>query len=262
MERIIIENKKAEKTQVVEFIGTPGVGKSTLYKKLREINDPLQKWTYLDVILRPTPPVFNFLSWTNYYLRKMFNKNPQTSIQVVKGINYIQQHERLAQFIWDHLSNPNFPANQDLGQRYRSAFYLFRDFCRYQTIYELDHKISCIIDEGLLQKSYLIHNDPNKINSLLDEYLSIVPLPQSIFYVYIDSIPIIVQRIKNRHKTLISHKGQNHNDLYTDIQRWQTLMELIVKKIKNFGVKVFPIDGEQPVSKNINQILDILKKDL
>ncbi|MDN3671150.1 hypothetical protein QWY93_17695 [Echinicola jeungdonensis] len=262
MEKLNLENIKAEKTQTIEFIGAPGVGKSTLYKKLRGIKPPLQKWTYIDAVLKPAPPFFKFLDWSNYQLRKLLKKKHHQSVNSIKGIKYIQKHKELAQFIWEHLSDSSFPANQILGQRYRSAFYLFRDFSRYQTISEVSQSTYCIIDEGLLQRSYLLNNDPVKVNALLEEYLSLVPLPQAVFYVYIDSTPLILQRLKGRHKTLIGHIGLNNDDLFEDIQRWQMLMKLIVENIKRQGVKVFPINGENPVAENLKRILEILNKEL
>lgn len=149
---------------------------------------------------------------------------------------------------------PIFQPIFDISFRFRAIFYLYRDFCKHQAIQDAATDKLCILDEGLLQKSFLIHEDVKIIQDLLDEYLALLPLPRAIFWVDIANVEEIVKRIKNRQKIIASHIGEDDKGLFELSMRWRRLIELIAEKLQRYEVKVFELDGEMTLDENVEVI--------
>lgn len=131
---------------------------------------------------------------------------------------------------------------------------MYRDFCKHQAIQDAATDKLCILDEGLLQKSFLIHEDVKIIQDLLDEYLALLPLPRAIFWVDIANVGEIVKRIKNRQKIIASHIGEDDKGLFELSMRWRRLIELIAEKLQKYEVKIFELDGEMTLDENVEVI--------
>ena len=84
------------------------------------------------------------------------NRGPRT-IPVQFGLEYIENNKSLVEFLWNHLSGTAFYNEEDIGHRYRSVFFLFRDFCQYQAIWNARSTKPCIIDEGMVRGPRFIH---------------------------------------------------------------------------------------------------------
>jgi len=249
-------NKRAN---IVEFIGAPGVGKSSVYKALCRSWDSKQNWVHQNILLYSQKKTsYPLLSWINYKIRSFLKINFQHSLPVNGGVQYVQDHESLAKFYWDHLSNPEFTSNEDMGLRFRSAFFLFRDFCKYQAIHDNANGKVCVIDEGVLQKSFLIHEDVLMTQSLLDEYFSLCELPKAVFWVHVESLEIILERLTNRHKYIASHVGKNEESLMEETKKWAKLIKLIADQLEKQGVKVYQLDGTLPIKNNVEKVKEIL----
>ena len=251
----------------IEFIGPPGVGKSSIYKRLCKKWHPNQHWTYPEALLGgQKPPIARLRNWIEFSARQILHKKIHYTFPESGGLHYIQEKEELANFYWKHFHNYDFPANKDISFRFRAIFYLYRDFCKHQAIQNAATDKLCILDEGFLQKSFLIHEDVEVMQNFLDEYLALLPLPRAIFWVDIDDVEVISNRIRHRQKIVASHIGKDNKDLIKDAIRWQQLAKIIAGKMDNYRVRVFKINGEMPIEDNVvriqKTIFDFWSRDL
>jgi len=250
-------------SNIIEFIGPPGIGKSTIYKSLCKKWNAQANWTHEDrLLLTKKPPVSNTKVWLEYQVKKIIKKNGSNNIQVDYGLRFAERNKALAQFLWDHLSCSNTYGTEEIGKKLRSAYFLFRDFCRYQAIWDINSDKPCLIEEGLLVKSFLILPDEHAMTNLIEEYVPLLVLPRAVFYINTMNIDLIVDRLLTRKKIIASHKGKDRNSLLADIQKWQFLYKLIIKKLEQFKVPVYCIDGLRPVEENVILINDLLSKQL
>lgn len=245
--------------KIIEVIGPPGVGKSTIFQALCREWQPHFNWIYQDVLLSPEKPAVNqFGQWLKYHGYQLLGKKSAKSIPVEYGTRFADENKELAKFYWDYLSNSGLPHNGQAAHRFRSAYFLFSDFCRYQAIRETTCNKPCIIDEGFLQKSFLIHTDHHKMRQLIDHYLTLVPLPYALLYINTAQKNIISQRLRNRKKIHISHIGKDDAALMKETEKWQYLFNTILEKIETRNVLIYLIDGEQPVANNVALIKGFL----
>lgn len=250
------------KSKVIEIIGPPGVGKSTIYQSLCRKWETGSQWVYPEMLLTNRPPLFPVRKWMIYRMRLLLRKKMVRTIPVDYGLRFDEQRQQLANFCWKHLSDTSIYGDGEANKRFRSAYFLFSAFCLYQAIIEKETEIPCIIEEGFLQKSFFIRDnetDEQHSNTLLNEYLGLVPLPYAIIYVDTPDTNEVVKRLRGRSKVIASHFGKDDEALYRDIEQWRRVQDNILERMETAGVSIIRINGMQPVKDNVTRILKMLK---
>jgi len=247
------------KTKIIEIIGPPGIGKSTFYQALCKSWSTRSNWVYQNKLLAPSKPkLAEFNAWLRYEARTFLHKNETKDIPVDYGLRFVDRHKELAQFFWDRLSGIQLCMGEEIDKCFRSAYFLFKDFCRYQAIAESSCSKPCMIDEGFLQKSFLIHNDEKFMTDIVNEYILLLPLPYSVIYINTTDVNIIVERICNRKKIIASHFGKDATALIANTEKWQQLFKIIIEKLRLNNIPVYCIDGEKPIEENVRFINAVL----
>jgi hypothetical protein len=246
--------------KIIEITGPPGVGKSTIYQSLCRTWKPASPWVYPDVVFTAKPPFRATRKWMMYQLRMLLGKKLTKSIPVDYGLRFASRQHELAQFCWDVLSDTGSDDAQQIAKRFRSAYFLFTTFCRYQAITEKNLSKPCVIEEGLLQKSFFIYDDEQRTLELLEKYISLIPLPYAIVYINTPDIPEIVSRLRGRNKIIASHLHKDDAALERDIQKWQHAFDEMLGRLQRAGVAIIRINARQPVKENISQIITILEQ--
>lgn len=248
-----------KRVRIVEVIGPPGIGKSTIYKALCGKWQPNAPWIYQEALLAPgKPSFFAFSKWLEYHFRKFSGKPKKMSLSVDYGLQFVDNNVELAHFYWNHLSDPHTYKHEEIGHRFRSSYFLFSDFCRYQALLATGTDKTCVIDEGFLQKSFLLQENKQKMIDIVNRYVPLLPLPDAVIYINTTHKDVILNRLERRNKVIASHQGKDKEGLLADIEKWQFLFEIIVDKMKVNRIPVHNIDAERPVAENaflLNKIL-------
>jgi deoxyadenosine/deoxycytidine kinase len=251
------------KPRIIEIIGPPGVGKSTIYQSLCKKWKPGSQWVYPDVLLTSKLDFYSFRKWLIFHVRIMLGKRLTKTIPVDYGLRFAGQQQDLAKFCWEYITDIQFYDDEEIDKRFRSAYFLFKTFCTYQAILEQVPAKPCIIQEGFLQKSFFIRNeddDEQLMNELLNKYLGLIPLPHTIIYIDTPDRKEIVKRLRGRSKVIASHFGKDDAALLLDIEKWQQAQQNILEKLQNAGVQIVRINGKAPVKENVLIIKELLKK--
>lgn len=244
-------------TGIIEIIGPPGVGKSTIYQALCKKWNADANWIYPDALLSAGKKGFG--SWLRFRLRKII-KAPAHTAPVNLGLEYIGQHKALADFLWNYISGSSVFNDDDTGMRFRAIYFLFRDFCNYQTLSKAEQNRPCIIDEGLLEKSYMLLANRRELRELVQQYLSLLPLPSAVVYVNTKSTAIIADRLLHRKKIIASHIGLNRAALEEDVAHWQYYFSVVIEQLNKRNVPVLFIDGADRIDVNARLISEFLKQ--
>jgi GTPase SAR1 family protein len=248
---------------IIEFIGPPGVGKTAIYRALCRHWQANHNWIYQDALLAPKkPPIFKLAQWMEYNTQVVLGRKLAKALPVESGLRFVNNNKELAAFCWNHLSDPTFFNDQSIGKRFRAAYFLFLDFCRYQAIQENENGChrSCIIDEGLLQKSFLIHDNQEVMLAAIKQYLAVIPLPYATIYIDTPDKEIIKQRLHSRRKTLHPYFVKNETALLSETGKWQYLLQLIADIIEEKKVLIYRVDGAKPINENVRLIYQFLAR--
>lgn len=250
--------------KIIEIIGPPGAGKSTLYHLVCQKWRPQYNWIHQDAILAPKKPgILQLAQWLQYNAHALLGKRLVKHIPVDMGLRFIENHQDFASFCWSHLSSSVTTNGQDLAKRFRAAHFLFADFRRYQAIYESPCTKPCLIDEGFLQKSFLLQDNKEKMQALTEQYLSLQPMPYGIIHIDTSDRQVISQRLRTRKKVLPRHLAENEEALRAETKKWQNLLDMILSRVEKESVLVYHLDATKPIAENaelINQFLTRLGK--
>ncbi len=237
--------------RIIEIVGPPGIGKTAIYGSLCKTWRPVFSWIHQDALLSPKPHFSEVGKWLNYSFRALLGKKNAKSIPAEFGMRFINQHQELADFCWNYLTST---YAKETDKRFRSAYLLFTDFCRYQAILERHSHRPCIINEGLLQKSFFVDNETQPLSAILNNYFSLLPLPFAVINVNTCDKNIIIERLQNRNKVIPSHRGKDSEALLLDIAKWQQLLNSMVGIMQQKGVRVLEVDGQRPIKENVSFI--------
>lgn len=251
------------KSKLIEVIGPPGVGKSTIYKALCATWTPAANWVHQDELLaRPKPPMSQLPAWLEYNIKVMLGRPRAKSIPVDYGLRFSDNYKDLANFCWNHLAGSDTPLNKEIGNRFRSSYFLFNDFCRYQAILEKVNGAPCLMEEGFLQKSFLLQDDDHSIDKTLESYLMLIPLPHAILLIDTPDVSLITQRLTHREKVIASHINADVETLTKETKKWRKLLYAAVAALEQKGVQVYRLDASRSVRENVDlarQFLNNLK---
>ena len=237
--------------KVIEIIGPPGVGKTTLYNYLCKTWSPLCNWTHLNALQTQKPEISDFNKWVFYKLKRIFKRKGTSTIPVEFGMRFIREHSELANFCWEYLADV---YRDDIDKRFRLAYFLFSDFSKYQMIFENKYEMPCFLNEGLMQKSFFVDDEEYNLNAQIKQYISLIPLPYAVISIDIKNIDVIVERILNRKKVIASHFEKTDVDIRENISKWQATFTSITEQVQSKGVRVYKLDGEKPIQENVSYI--------
>ena len=250
-----------KRVKIVEVIGPPGIGKSTIYNALCKRWRTNASWIYQEALLTPGKPSFSaFSKWLEYQFRKFSGKPKKMSLSIDYGLQFVNNNVELAHFFWNHLSDPHTYKHEEIGNRFRSSYFLFSDFCRYQALLATGTDKTCVIDEGFLQKSFLLQENKQKMIDIVNRYIPLLPLPDALIYINTTNKDVILDRLGGRKKVIASHLGKDKDALLIDIEKWQFLFELITEKMQRYHIPVYNINGERPVEENVFLLNKILSE--
>jgi thymidylate kinase len=243
---------------IIEFIGPPGVGKSSIYRSLCQQWNANCAWIHQDELIAPRPSIRNFTEWLEFNYLALLGRRRGKGGPMDNGLRFIQNHKELAALCWDHLSNPLFFNEEAVGKRYRAIYYLLHDFYRYQAILESACEHVCIIDEGFLQKSFLIHDDEAIMLAFIRRYLQLVPLPHAIVYIDTPDKELIAERLRSRKKSLPPQLAKNPAALLAETEKWQQFLQLVLGLMEKESVIIHRIDAARPIRENVQLLNQFL----
>lgn len=248
---------------IVEIIGPPGIGKSTVYKSLCKTWKPNSNWTYPEILLSDKQPKITDVSkWVEFQAKRLFGKKITKKVNQNQGLKFINAFPQLANFYWSYLSSDSTSNSTEIDKSFRSAHLLFSDFCTYQAIADTPSTKPCLVNEGLLQKSFLLNENEDYVTELVDSYFKLIPIPRAIIYLNSVNRDVIIQRLINRSKVIATHQGKDSNQLLYDIELWQMYLNKIAGKAIELKIPVIKVEGESPINetvKNLQAQLDQLK---
>ena len=241
------------------MIGPPGSGKTTIYKATIKMWQDDMPWIYQKILLNPNHKKNRLINYIDNKIKHSTGKtdSPKLSQSVLK---FIEDHPGYAQICWQYI-NSVYENDQSYAKyRFRAAYYLYCDFSRIQRIKEKGEPRPCLIDEGLLQKSFLVDSMDTQLENNLHQYLELLPLPYAVVILKISSISDIVQRLFERKREIFKINMESEESLKKLTAKWQKYISNLIEQLDKYNIRIIYLDAGQPANKNAQQLANELAK--
>jgi len=243
--------------RIMEFCGSPGVGKSTIYDALISKWSNTDNWIPADYLY---PYIKSNYRWVYDFLR-MFAKRDlrQADIRALRyaGSRFISQYpEYIEAYINGILLNEKESFN-GTDQRLEKVSYIYDLIKKIQVCRESSCDKIVILQEGLvngiwnaLHKNESVANQKEEIIFLLN----VMPLPDALIYVETD-LNENIKRLDSRVKLIPSFETLDRDQLLTIIQRFRIIWKTAIDLLEDRGMPVLHIDSSDPVSINASKVM-------
>ena len=243
------------KTRIIEIVGPPGIGKSTVYTTLCSLWKQQDSWLPQNALLRKSnPPISQVRSWIGYQVSEILRLKKSTAVPVEVGLRFANNHKALSFFFWSYLCR-HATRRKDAGNAFSTAYFLFKDFCRYQAVWDAGSPRPCLLDNGFLSKAFLFHEDEEQLEQQLDEYLSLVPLPHAIICLEKDANEpgFDMQPDQN----INGQKPRNAAELMS-LERCRAVYKMIVEKMEGYNIPLCRVNVRNAEENNLPVLLNFL----
>lgn len=250
----------------IDFLGAPGVGKSTLYNHLIANRRKGTFWiTPTEAELKIAREHIKKLSTKNkkVFLARLALNNiffkPLHPTIVDKVINLVEN-----EIIWDNKIKYTEFLNQavlgacleekDSLRRLMGINYFFKVMKTVVLFENSKYDEIVILDESLSQKVCgLTHYKESYFEKQTKEYFSCIPVPDLLIHCKLD-IKTTLQRLITRYKTIPAHRNITKAELLEVVKIHNKIANIGAKILKQRNVLVLDIDMKQCPEKNIQII--------
>jgi shikimate kinase len=245
--------------EIIEFIGPPGAGKSTVYdglvNKWKRKNCWAPMHQFLPVKRNAESGKKNFLE---LQVRRLLGK-PALNLRKFNhsAYEFLGENPKFVTICWEMIDDNRRKDHNGIDSRFRSAYYLFSVFGYYQALkHSIDPRI-CVTDELLVQRIIQITKEiPD--NDDISMFAESVPLPRAIIY-FDAPAGVLAERISNRERKILRHKNLEAHRLtelcIEDRSRFINVANLLQKR----GASILIVNTqENTINECVGIILDFL----
>lgn len=243
----------------IEFIGVPGVGKSTTYRFLKnkykkdELWIPFEKLRKLD----ENAPKSIKKSVLRYLIKQIVpnevKKNSHNRIYLNKAV---KEHQKLLNLFWNSI--PYIDDNDGEELKFYGVEYIQNILEKIQLIKDNQTEKLCLVDEGLLHNLRYFKPTSGEISeaSLLT-VLNYIYLPKAVIY-FTGDVNVIVDRTISRGNPRLRDKNLTHAQLIDSRLDAIKEKEQCIKAIENLRIPVLYLDAMESLDLKAEKIRDFI----
>ncbi len=241
----------------IEIIGAPGTGKTFLYNVLMKQWGRNCYWNpYENLGQRRPAKLISFK--TIRYVFSLFkqgfeNKNKEAANR------FITKHQNFATFSWELINMMDYDhLNREV--RFRYIRHLYNVYSRIQFIRESDSKYPYIIDDGLLQKTFLMLLYSQQDLNHVEKYFDLMPLPKALIALRCEDHELTANRLLNREKKISLHDHRSFNDLIILCREWNNFVVYTSDYLREKGVEVLFLNAENDILHSVKMAQTFLTR--
>lgn len=238
---------------IVEIIGAPGVGKSSILNSLRKRQKKNSLWV-LDQDLLPRLTMVQRLTRVS---RRWFGL-PFPNLLASADRRFVEQNQQFVCHLWEAVNTARPTGGGDLDLRFRKVSMLYSKFAKVQILRESSQDRTVLIDEGLCK--HLGFLGDRRVNDATLQALILDPVMPGCF-LWVDAPgEVIADRVLHRRKVATVHRGLSRAKIveYSKGSRagWRRFSLLL----QEFGKQVHRIDASEDGKINARIIEDLLER--
>lgn len=249
----------------IDFLGAPGVGKSTLYNAF--LQKCSERYNLYSEFAARIKAVKNF--------NKIYGGKEKLGIQLLLNLPKLRNpyvisiEDRIEKIHFEEYiktlnelcSIVNEAFCQSTKDNYRRQ-YGYISFNKKLKIYcSLENYFNGIMtsDESLSQKVYGISPSDEIKKEIVNEYFQKIPEPEKLIYCFTEPEKI-VDRIIGRKKRIPSHRNKDRDELFEKTKIALEIAEIGANILSKRGVEIVEIEMDKKISVNVDKIISMLFK--
>lgn len=244
----------------IEFVGVPGVGKSTTYEFLKTKYVKNSNWIpYEELCNRSDEHRKGIKELAIRYLIKKIKPNALSKIAPDRIVlnKAINNNPKLIELFWKKI--PGIENNNGEELRFYGVNYMSSILEKIERVKEEISNKYCIVDEGLIHniKYFTGPISDWEFTRQVSYILSLMDLPQAVIYFNGDP-ETIVNRTLDRGNLRLRDKFLTHQELLKS--RMETIHEkgMYIDAVKLRNIPVLTLDANESVKVKSNKILSFI----
>ncbi|RKS53953.1 hypothetical protein BC962_2220 [Gillisia mitskevichiae] len=277
--------------RIIEICGSPGVGKSTIFKELEKISENGDAWEtvsnknpmgekshleFLEELLselkkgrRPINSRVSKLEDSFSFIKRIYRKfklgRNFTDLYILKqaGERFVSKYPKYVDACWKNIFYKQGSSSNGMDLRFEKAEFIYLIMKKFQILMEKKDDKTFIIDEGLIN---MIDRGLYKSNNIIDEKVEIkdlldtMPWPNGIVYLYTDLVEN-AKRIKYRTDIRDMHKGLTSKEIIEFSAASRQRIVTAIEYVKECGCPVLVLDSTESIRDNALRIVEFIKNE-
>lgn len=252
----------------IDFLGAPGVGKSTIYQALLSLEVVNRKNKYyseemasiyaVEEHIKQEKSFISFL--TRLILRIKIARNPYVS-SIEEKINKASFEQFVSRNLGlFELVDKAYCLSNKSPYRNQYGYVSFNKKIKKYAVLEKYFPYTVIADESISQKVYGINPSSDKMQiEIIESYFLEIPPPDILIHC-IHNEDDIVNRILTRNKMIPGHRGLTEKELKQKTKLTLKIAEIGALILQERGTEVIQVNTSSSVDKNVQKILNSMNK--
>lgn len=233
--------------KIVEFIGPPASGKSTVYRHLRKLWKKDDLWKpFQKIDFNGDCKKQKIKKLINKFLRRE-KKIREQELESGKQ-KFINKNPDFMDFLWEVISVRPREIN-GLDLRFQLFNYFLKQCVKHEKISKNTFPGYCVIEEGLVHNIGIVKTSKKNYEELLKDLIKMLNFPEVIFYFRITPEELLKRKLM-RERILSSEKDLTKEQLFLNCIKAVKNKEKKVKVLKNLPIQVYTIDALKSPEEN------------
>ena len=246
--------------KIIELSGTPGAGKSTLYKELDNSWTTGNNWVPAHHLYPKMKRQSNSVKGFIAFLMQKFTKGRNvldTNAMREAGDRFSTENQSYLDACWLNIALRQNQTFNGLDLRFKKAGFLYTTVQQIQMIKEsLQHKYA-LIDEGLIHKvtggGLYKSNHPEEEEKELMAMLKVTPLPDAFIFLQAN-VEETTLRLSQRKRIINMHKSLSPDEIILITRKTQERMDIANKYLEEKGVPILYLDAQSSIENKKQKI--------
>lgn len=246
----------------IEFVGVPGVGKSTTYEFLKRKYVENSNWIpYEELCKSKNEPRKGIKEIVISYLITKIKPNALSKISHDRVFlnKAIENNPELIELFWKSISKVENINGEEL--RFYGVNYIRSILEKIERVKEKNSPKYGIVDEGLIHNlKYFITPIPDQEFTVqVSNILRLIYLPQAVIY-FTGDPEIIVKRTLERGNLRIRDKSLTHQELINSKRETLKEKEVYLEVVRSKNIPILSLDAKDSVEVKSSSIISFLNE--